>query len=172
MPSPWSWDFAWEELLLVGAASAAYARASRREPVPRARVACFTASMVLVIVAVTTPLATLATHYLLVAHLFQNVALAEWAPALAVLGLTHAMAAGISRRRPVAILTEPLVSLPLWIVNYGFWHIPVVYDAALRHAQLLVLEHVAYFVVGALFWWPIFQPVPREVSSGAKTAYL
>jgi putative membrane protein len=172
MPSPWSWEFAWEELLLVGVASAAYARACRREPVPPARVLCFTASMVLVVVVVTTPLATLATHYLLVTHLFQNVVLAEWAPALAVLGLTRAMAAGISRRRPVAILTEPLVSLPLWIVNYGFWHIPLVYDAALRHSQLLVLEHVAYFVVGVLFWWPIFQPVPREVSSGTKAAYL
>jgi putative membrane protein len=172
MPSPWRWDPAWEELLLVGLASVAYARAYRREPVSRARVVCFAAGMGLVVLAVTTPLATLATHYLLVAHLFQNVVLAEWAPALAVLGLGPAVAAQIARPRPVRILTQPLVSLPLWVANYGLWHVPVVYEAALRHTQLLVLEHVVYFAVGVLFWWPVFQPVPRHVSSGAKAAYL
>src|SRR4030095_12197079 len=60
--------------------------------------------MVLVVVAVTTPLATLATHYLLVTHLFQNVVLAEWAPALAVGGLPRAMAGGV-RPRPTGSKT-------------------------------------------------------------------
>jgi cytochrome c oxidase assembly factor CtaG len=172
MPSPWSWDLAWEELLLVGVASVAYSRAYRREPVSRARVFSFGAGMGLAALAVTTPLATLATHYLLVAHLLQNVVLAEWAPALVVLGLGPAVATEIARAPTVRILTQPLVSLPLWVANYGLWHVPVVYEAGLRHSQLLVLEHVAYFGVGVLFWWPVFQAVPRDVSSGAKAAYL
>ena len=43
--------------------------------------------MALLVAVLATPLATLAHHYLLSAHLVQNVALAEWIPLLLVLGI-------------------------------------------------------------------------------------
>ena len=96
-------------------------------------------------------------------HLIQNVVLAEWAPLLAVLGLPPALAA----RAPVV---PPLAALVLWVVNYGVWHLPWIYDSALRHPHsLLHLEHALYFVTGVLLGG---RCVTGRLSSGAKAAYL
>ena len=172
MPSPWSFQFAWPELIVVGLLSAAYARAYSAHPASRVRVACFAASMLLVVTVLVTPLATLALHYLVVAHLLQNVVLAEWAPALAVLGLSAGMAMAIGRAPGIRHVTQPLVALPLWLVTYAVWHIPAVYEGALRHGPLLFFEHATYFAAGAVFWWPVLRAEPRDVPSGAKAAYL
>jgi cytochrome c oxidase assembly factor CtaG len=98
--------------------------------------------------------------------------LAEWAPALAVLAVSPALAAAMARNRGVEVLTRPLVALPLWLAAYGIWHIPALYDAALEHRLLLDLEHVSYVLTGCLLWWPVFQDVPRRLRSGVKAAYL
>ena len=172
MPSPSSWDFAWGELLVVGVVSSAYVFAHRRWPASRARSSCFTASQLLVVAVFVTPLSALALHYLVAAHFVQNVAVAEWAPALAVLGLSPALAAAIGRIWPVGALTHPLVALPLWLATYGVWHVPAIYDAALRHELLLHLEHATYFLSGVLLWWPVLHDSPRRIPPGAKAAYL
>ena len=64
----------------------------------------------------------------------------------------------------------PLPALALWVVNYFVWHLPWIYDAALRHPHsLLHLEHALYFVTGVLLWWPV---VHGRFSARAKAAYL
>ena len=69
-----------EAVVLVPALAIAYAAASRRFPPSRARVAAFATGLALILVAFVSPLEPLALHYLLTAHLLQNVVLAEWAP--------------------------------------------------------------------------------------------
>ncbi len=172
MPSPRSFDFAWPELIAVAGLSVAYALGARRHPPSQVRIACFVGSMLLLVAALVTPLATLAKHYLLSAHLVQNVVLAEWAPGLAVAGLSVGMAVALTRNTPMRALTSPFVALPLWLVTYGVWHIPAPYEAALRHPPLLVLEHACYFTAGCLFWWPLLRAEPRDVPNGAKAAYV
>lgn len=171
-PAPGSWYAAWEEVGAVLLVGGLYVRAAWRGRPARWRAFAFGAALALVVGVVASPLATLALHYFLWAHLLQNVALAEWAPALAVLGISPAMAAALSRLRGFAALTQPLVALPLWLAAYGIWHIPLLYDAALRHRVLLDLEHASYLVGGFLLWWPVFQAVRRRLRAGAKAAYL
>ncbi len=119
--------------------------------------------MVLLLAVSVTPIETISLHFLLSVHLIQNVVLAEWAPLLAVLAIPPALAARAPR-------VPPLLALALWLVNYGVWHLPWVYDAALRHQHsLLHLEHVLYFATGVLLWWPVFH---GDLSSGAKALYL
>ena len=119
--------------------------------------------MVLLLAVSVTPIETISLHFLLSVHLIQNVVLAEWAPLLAVLAIPPALAARAPR-------VPPLLALALWLVNYGVWHLPWVYDAALRHQHsLLHLEHVLYFATGVLLWWPVFH---GALSSGAKALYL
>ena len=134
--------------------------------------AAFAAGAVLLLLVSVTPLATIALHYLLSAHLVQNVVMAEWAPALAVAGLSGTMAAGLARPRVVRAATHPFVALCCWLAAYGFWHVPAVYDYALRHGAVLHAEHVTYFAAGSLLWWPVLQNEPRRLSSGAKAAYV
>ena len=127
--------------------------------------------LLLDVAAAVTPLDSLATTSLLTAHLLQNVVLAEWAPALVVLGVPTGLAARLGRRSVVRLLTHPAVALPLWLATYAAWHLPAAYDSALDHqSSLLHVEHATYFVTGVLFWWPVFQNAPRRLSSGAKAA--
>ena len=160
-------------MILPGLTGAYWVGAQRLGGVPRWRAACFMTAIVLLLVVSVTPLHTLAVQRLLVVHLLQNVVLAEWAPLLAVLGLTPAMAAWLGALPGARALTHPLVALPIWLGNYALWHVPVVYDAALRSPHgLLHLEHALYFATGVLFWWPVVQDVPRRVGSGARAGYV
>ena len=170
-PYAWAWDV--EAIVLVALLTAGYVAASREHPTPRWRTACFLAGQALLLGAFVSPLQTLSLHYLLTAHLLQNVVLAEWAPALCVLGLSAGLAETAGRHAAVRMLTRPSVSLPLWLGTYFVWHVPALYDAALRSASsLLHLEHACYLAAGLLFWWPVLQEEPHRLSSGAKAGYL
>lgn len=169
-PYAWSWN---AEALVVLGVTVAYFAAVRREPVGAWRLASFGGAIALLLAVSVTPIHTLGMHFLLTVHLLQNVVLAEWAPLLVVLAIPPALAASIARFGPVRALTHPAVALPLWIGNYMLWHLPWIYDAALRNPNaLLHLEHVAYFVTGLLMWWCVFQDEPHRLGAGGRAAYV
>lgn len=162
--SPYSWSADPDAVVVVPALAIAYAVALRLYPTRPWRVASFGAALALLLAVFVTPLNRLALHYLLTAHLLQNVVVAEWAPALAALGIPPLLADRL-RRTPT-----PVVALSLWLATYFVWHVPWLYDTALRHPNtLLHLEHACYFAAGAVFWWPVIH---GRRSSGAKAAYL
>jgi len=169
--SPGDWSANWEALVPV-AAAAGYLVGTRAER-HALRTASFLAGCALLVMALVTPLDTLAREYLVWGHLLQNVVLAEWAPLLLVLGVPPGLGARLTRPRVVRFLTRPYVALPLWVGTYALWHVPALYDAALRHpSSLLALEHATYVVSGALFWWCVWQDVPHRLSSIARTGYV
>ena len=138
-----------------------------------ARTASYLAGCGLLVAALVTPLDTLARTYLVWAHLLQNVVLAEWAPLLLVLGIPPVLAERLARPRVVRMVTQPFVALPLWVGTYALWHVPALYDAALRRPDwLLPLEHATYVVAGVLFWWCVWQEAPHRLSSGARAGYV
>ena len=171
-PPASSWYPAWEEIAVLVGVGAAYVLAARKDRPSPLRSALFFSGLVLAFVAVATPVATVAVHYLVSAHLLQNVVLAEWTPALLVLGLGPWIAGWVARNSLARTLTRPLIALPLWLATYAFWHIPVAYEAALDNRLLLDLEHLTYVVVGVCLWWPVFQDEPWHLPSGGKAAYL
>lgn len=171
-PSPWSFEPSWDEVAFVLIVSVAYAVAVRRFGAPRWRLLAFAAGVLVVLAAVVSPIATVALHYLVSAHLLQNVMLAEWAPALLVLGVSTPLAAWMARLPGLPTLTYPLVALPLWIALYAAWHIPAAYDAALENTPLLRLQHLTYLVAGFLLWWPVLQDEPHRSSNGARALYI
>ena len=166
MHDPYAWPLDFEALIFVPALALGYAFLVRRHRTERWRVTCFVAGLALILAVFVTPLHPIALHYLLSIHLLQNVVLAEWAPALCVIGLPAAI-------RGPRLLTHPVVALPLWAGTYFVWHIPAVYDAALRHqGSLLHLEHLSYFVTGCLFWWPALRDEPHRLTAGVRAMYL
>ena len=170
--SPYSWGGDAEAVVLVPGLTVAYLIATHGRA-SRWRIASFLMGQALILVVFVTPIQAMALHYLLAAHLLQNVVLAEWAPALCVLGIPPAVAAALGRVPAVRLLTSPFVALPLWLVTYFSWHVPAAYDAALRHPTwLLHVEHLCYFVTGCLLWWPVLQSSPRRLPDGAKALYL
>ncbi len=155
-----------EAIGLAPALAVGLAVAARGGPVSRPRLAAGALGVVLVFAAFFTKLEPLANHTFLWAHLLQNVVLAEWAPVLLVLAIPRRVA----ERAAGFPLFRPFVALPLWLVAYYTWHLPLIYDAALRRPHsLLHLEHLTYLLAGICVWWPV---VHGRYSSGAKAAYL
>ena len=170
-PSDWSLDP--DGFVTAGGLVVLYVAATRVFPAPRWRAVCFGTGVAVVFFIRVTPLATIANHYLLSAHLLQNIAVAEWAPALLVLGIPPALGAFLARVPGARLLTRPPVALALWLGTYIVWHLPWVYDTALEHPRsLLHLEHVCYLAAGFLLWWPVFQEMPQRLTAGAKALYI
>ncbi|MDQ3777544.1 MAG: cytochrome c oxidase assembly protein [Actinomycetota bacterium] len=171
-PDPYAWSAHPDALLGVAILVAAYVVAARRYPPERWRAGCFAGGCALLVLVAVTPLDPLSFH-LLTAHLLQNVVLAEWAPALLVLGVSPALAARLSQPQPLKLLTRPAVALAVWIATYFVWHLPPAYDTALEHpSTLLHLEHASYVAAGVLLWWPIFHDVPHALSSAGRALYV
>lgn len=171
-PEPFAWSAHPEAAIALAALVLAYVLAVRAYPTERWRIAVFTAAVLLLAATAFTPLDALSFH-LLIAHLVQNVILAEWAPALLVLAVPAALAAKLADVGAVRALTHPVVALPVWLLVYFAWHLPVAYDAALRHpATLLHLEHAMYLGAGFLLWWPALQEHPWRLSLQTRALYL
>src|SRR5207237_10068160 len=120
--SPYTWQTDLDTTLVVPALALLYLFLAGRYGTTADRAASFGGALVLLAVAFWTPIHHLGLHYLLTAHLLQNVILAEWAPLLAVLGITPSMAAAVSRHPSWRTLTHPAVALPLWLARYYVWH--------------------------------------------------
>src|SRR4029077_7657104 len=130
--SPYAWQADLDTTLVVPVLALGYLFLAGRYRTTADRAASFGGALALLAIAFWSPIHHLGLHYLLSAHLFQNVILAEWAPLLAVLGISPAMATAAARLRAWRLLTHPLVALPIWLADYYVWHLPAVYDAALR----------------------------------------
>ena len=173
-PAASSWSFEPLFLVLAAIAGILYLRAARRETVPRWRIGLFAAGLILIAGALNSPLETVAAHYLLLAHLLQNVIIADWAPPLLILGLTPRMRAALATRggRPWALVTRPRVALPVWLVGWYAIHLAGFYDFALENSWALNVEHALLIAIGTLFWWPVFAGDPHALPTPLTLAYL
>jgi cytochrome c oxidase assembly factor CtaG len=143
------------------------------QPVSRGRRVAFGTAIVVLVAVWVTPLATLAEHYLLAAHLIQVLMLMGPVPALLLLSLPPD--AGIAPRSipaPLRLAVHPVVAIVA--VNVGFiaWHIAPVYDAALAQWWLYDVMEASLFAVSLMFWWPIIAPGSRSLSGFGKLGYI
>jgi len=130
-------------------------------PVPGWRQACFY-SGVIVIGAALTSLGG-ASEELLYAHMIEHLLLGDIAALLIVLGLTAPLLAPVLRIRffdRLRLLSHPLVAFPLWAIDLYIWHLPVLYQAALRHPAIHALEHAMFLGLGINMWMPLVGPLP------------
>ncbi len=173
-PDPYSLSFEPLFLALAVLAAITYWRVARSAPVGWWRPVLFASGLLTIVVALNSPLETLAANYLLLVHLLQNVMIADWAPPLLILGLTPAMRGAIARwgGRPFAVLTNPRLALPIWIVGWYAVHLAAFYDTALRNPWLLSVEHLILIAIGLVFWWPVISDVPNKVSTPMRIGYL
>jgi cytochrome c oxidase assembly factor CtaG len=100
---------------------------------------------------------------LLWAHMVEHLLLGDIAALLIVLGLTGPLIAPVLRIRlfdRLRALSHPAVAFPLWAVDLYVWHLPALYQAALRHGALHALEHVMFVGLGINMWLCLFGPLP------------
>src|ERR1700730_6357266 len=150
--------------------------AAHGRPVPSWRRWCYLAGLVTLAVALSARVDTLADQ-LLFAHMAEHLLIGDIAALLIVLGVTGPVLAPLLRMRYVGrlgVLTHPAVAVPLWAVNFYAWHLPVLYQAALRHSALHALEHGTFLGFGIAMWMGLLGPLPKPqwFSNGARLVYI
>jgi cytochrome c oxidase assembly factor CtaG len=140
------------------------------------RLAAYLAGIFSVWVAVGTPLDAFDDVSLSV-HMVQHLLLMAIAPPLILLGapalpllqgIPQAMARGvvgpflrwIPVKRLARFISNPAVCWLAAALALIGWHIPALFELALRSHSWHELEHATFFVTGLLFWWPVIQPWP------------
>ena len=170
------------QVLLLVVVTAAYTRRSRTlalrgRPVRLARQASFFTGVALLLVALVSPIHTLAEHRLFYVHMIQHLLIGDLAALAIVLGLTGPVLRpllALPLVRHLRVLAYPLVALPVWAASFVIWHEPAVYGAALAHGPLHGLQHVLFFATGAMMWAAIVEPLPGPAwfGTGPKAAYV
>ena len=147
-----------------------------RACIPIWRACGFLVGLLLIWVAVASPLSTL-DHELLTVHMLKHLLLMTLAPPLIWLGepvspLLH----GLPQRFVQRVLAPAFQLPPVRRIGRTFgqpefgwlaaavalvgWHIPAVFTLAMQSGAWHFVEQSSFLASGLLFWWPIVQPWP------------
>jgi putative membrane protein len=180
---PIVWTFEPSVLVGVFATTVCYVWAWRRARLPKmphppgyGRLALFIGSMICILLALISPVDALATDFM-TAHMFQHVLLLDGFPVLFILSLTKGILRPVTRRmtqveRKAGVLAHPVVGIILYVGMMGFWHWPKMYDLALEHPDIHVLEHVCFIVAGMVYWWHLLSPIRGRLHLGGMGPLL
>jgi cytochrome c oxidase assembly factor CtaG len=133
-------------------------------------------AVVVLVVAVCSPIGGLAQGGLLAAHMLQHVLIGAVAPLLVLLALPPRPDADHSdRRSALRRLAHPVPAFASWVLSTVVWLLPGVHHQVLTHVSLWVVQQMAFFAFGALLWSPIVERpgrAPRWFGTGAKCGYM
>jgi putative membrane protein len=164
-------------VLAVAYGTRARTLARRGRPVPGWRTGLFALGLALLVLALASPISAVGEEELFSVHMAQHLLLGDLAPLCLLGGLTGPLLQPVlavvpaHRLRPLA---NPLVALPVWAVNLVVWHLPFMYEGAVRHDAVHALEHACFFTAGVIMWLPVLEtlPAPEWFGTGAKLAYI
>jgi cytochrome c oxidase assembly factor CtaG len=168
------------QIVPLGLAAVLYARRARtlaaeHRPVAAARQLSFYSGLALVFVALVA--FGHVSDELLAVHMVEHLLMGDIGALLIVVGLTGPVLAPVLRIRffdRLRVLAHPLVALPLWAVDLYVWHLPVLYQSALRHEGVHALQHAMFIACGINMWMCLFGPLPMPQWFGnlAKLCYI
>lgn len=153
-------------------------RAAGARGAPIARLLCFAGGVAALVAALISPIDTLAEQ-IFAMHMVQHVLLLDIAPILLIVGLTKMILRPATPHlhrleRGLGVFASPVAAVVLYVGLMWLWHVPALYDLALEHAGVHVLEHVTFMSVGALYWWHVLSPVRTRLRFGglAPVGYM
>jgi putative membrane protein len=127
------------------------------------RLALFAIGLVTILAALVSPIDVLGDQ-LLVMHMVQHILLLDIAPILLILGLNKVLLRPVTRRLNVVesragYLAHPAFAVFCYVGAMWAWHIPALYDAALRNTTVHAFEHLCFLAAGTLYWWHLLSPI-------------
>ena len=129
------------------------------------QVTFFLAGVLVIFVALLSPLHELGDNYLFSAHMVQHLLLTLVVPPLLLAGtpawLIRPLFRSAGALRIGRFLTLPVVAFIMFNVVFVLWHVPPLYDLALRERGIHILEHLMFLVAGVIMWWPILGMLPE-----------
>ena len=175
-PSDWSFD----PRVLTGVAILTFLylwgwRRARRPGMPHppgyGRLALFLSAMITVLGALVSPIDSVADE-LMVIHMVQHVLLLDIMPILLILSLTKGILRPVTRRltrleENAGFFAHPAFAVVFYCGMMWLWHVPAMYDLALRHENSWhILEHLCFSAAGTLYWWHLLSPIRGRMRLG------
>jgi cytochrome c oxidase assembly factor CtaG len=158
------WD--WEPSVIAGCAALllSYLAAVRFRFTLRSL--SFVCGVVVLLLALVSPLDTLADGYLFSAHMVQHILLILVVPPLLVMGIPRELIGRMLRYAPLRSVertfSNPLLAWMLGVGSMWLWHWPPLYNVAMSHEGVHIGEHLTFLVTATIFWWPVVGPVEKS----------
>lgn len=168
------WD--WEPSVIAGCAGLLGLH-FWRVPASAWRRLSFAAGTLVLFLSLCSPLDALGDDYLFSAHMAQHLLLILIVPPLLLFGIPEVEARRWMRVPRIAAAERVLgAPWPAWLAAIGtmtLWHLPALYNFALAHEPVHILQHLSFLVTATMFWWPVLGPLPeRRMAPGVSILYL
>jgi cytochrome c oxidase assembly factor CtaG len=159
-------------------------RRGRADHAPAWRLVAFTAGLALTVLPLVSPLDAIGEEYLLSGHMLQHVLIGDAGPALMLAALSGpllffvlpapllgSLARSTSVRAVLRVLSRPVVAVAIWCAAIAVWHVPALYELALREQWAHDLEHASFVAAGSILWYQLVDPARREqLTRGGRIA--
>ena len=131
----------------------------------RAKPVLFGIALVTMLLSLNGWLHDLSDSYLFSAHMVQHLLLALVVAPLLVMGtpgwmlrpaLRHPLVGSAARW-----LTHPMHCYAIFSVIVSAWHLPPLYNLAMRYHPVHIVQHLTLLVASVLMWWPVLSPLPE-----------
>lgn len=78
----------------------------------------------------------------------------------------------IGRDPPGVWFRRPLIAWGIFAATLWFWHLPALYEAALRDQLIHDVEHLMFFGTALLYWRVLVGPAMQRLGPGAAVLYI
>ena len=107
----------------------------------------------------------LSDFYLFSAHMVQHLVLTLVAPPLLIMGTPGWMLRPTLQWRGVGPVARFVSKAPAAFVIFNLvlivWHLPPMYEYAVEHHPVHIVQHLCFMVAATIMWWPILSPMPE-----------
>lgn len=129
-------------------------------------VAFFAVGVVLLFLTLASPIDYIGENYLFSVHMIQHILLAMVAPPLILLGIPRWMMQWtldfLRIGGLVKFVTNPVLAFIAFNTALIAWHVPALYEAALRDPIVHIVEHLFFLGTGFLSWYPVIDPARQH----------
>jgi len=171
----------WSTVIGIAGLAVLYERGARlrgiSQPSPARRFSYY-AALVVMFFSLNGWLHDLSDTYLFSAHMLQHLLLAFAVAPLMIIGVTGDMLRPVLRLRGVGPLARwisaPTRCFAVFNIVVAAWHLPPLYNYALAHHGVHIMQHLTLLVASVLMWWPVLSPLPElpRLSYPGQMLYL
>ena len=133
----------------------------------------FLSGVLLFLLVTVSPLAFLGSQYLFSAHMIEHIVILLIVPPLLLSGTNPQLLEKL-HKSSFRKTGEVLFSAPVaWFLGIGamyFWHIPYFFEAMKRSASLHAVHILSLLILGIIFIWPVYAPIPWKKLSPLQSA--
>ena len=133
------------------------------KPLTRFQIYMFYGALVISFLTEASPLHDIAERYLFSAHMVQHLLLSYVVAPMFLASIPAWMIRVVLKPKPIAavfrVVTTPLVAFFLFSIGMQIWHLPWIYEAALRDPFMHHSQHVVFLILSLIAWWPIMSPM-------------